>query len=100
MKQLTFLIPVLFFISCQTDPGPGPVIEGELKQWHKVTLLIPGPETSEYAEENPFLDYRLEVRFTNGTSSCTVPGFYAADGRAGESSARQGAIWKVHFRPR
>lgn len=99
MKHLSFLIPVLFFLSCKTNPGPGLTIDGELKQWHKVTLLIPGPETSEYAEENPFLDYRLNVTFTSGSDSCTVPGFYAADGHAGESSSREGAIWKVHFRP-
>ena len=99
MKHLTFLIPVLFFIACQTSPGPGIAIEGELMQWHKVTLLIRGPETSEYAEENPFLDYKLDVTFTNGIKAYTVPGFYAADGRAGETSSREGAIWKVHFRP-
>jgi len=99
MKHLTFLIPVLFFISCQSNPGSTIAIEGDLMQWHKVTLLIQGPETSEYADDNPFLDYKLEVSFTNGMSSYTVPGFFAADGQAGESSSREGTVWKVHFRP-
>ncbi|MDF1575553.1 MAG: DUF5060 domain-containing protein [Bacteroidales bacterium] len=70
-----------------------------MKQWHKVTLLVPGPLTSEHAAENPFLDNRLDVTFSRGTESFIVPGFYAADGRAAESSAGEGAVWKVHFRP-
>jgi hypothetical protein len=99
MKHLAFLIPVLFIISCQPKPASPIAIEGDLMQWHKVTLLIQGPETSEYAYENPFLDYKLEVTFTDGQNSFKVPGYYAADGRAGESSAMEGAVWKVHFRP-
>jgi len=75
------------------------MITGELQQWHKVTLEIAGPATSEWADENPFLDYKLEVLFTNGEASYQVPGYYAADGNAGESSAREGNVWKVHFRP-
>jgi len=99
MKHLVFLIPVLFFISCQSNPASSVIIEGELMQWHKVTLVIQGPETAEYGDENPFLDYKLEVTFANGQNSYAVSGYYAADGNAGESSAREGAVWKVHFRP-
>jgi hypothetical protein len=99
MKHLTFLIPVLLFITCSCSNDSSIKIEGELKQWHKVSLLIPGPETSEYARENPFLDYKLDVIFNKGRESYVVPGYYAADGRAGETSAREGHIWKVHFRP-
>ena len=46
-------------------------------------LLIDGPETEELHENNPFLDYRLNVTFTKGERSIVVPGFYAADGNAG-----------------
>jgi hypothetical protein len=74
-------------------------IEGELLKWHKVTLVITGTETSEWAKENPFLDYKLEATFTNGTKTYTVPGFFAADGNAAETSADAGNTWKVHFRP-
>jgi len=74
-------------------------IEDVLKQWHKLTLLVEGIETSEWAKENPFLNYRLSVEFTNGTRQYTVPGFYAADGNAAETSADAGGAWKVHFRP-
>jgi hypothetical protein len=99
MKHLTFLLFVLLTCSCQTSQEPSVKIQGELKQWHKVTLVLNGPVTSEMAEENPFLDYKLEVTFTSGTNSFTVPGYFAADGNAGETSARDGSIWKVHFRP-
>jgi hypothetical protein len=70
-----------------------------VKTWEKVTLSFEGPESSEAAKENPFLDYRLDVRFKNGDASMLVPGFYAADGNAAETSSGQGNIWKVHFRP-
>ena len=100
MKKVpAILFLALFVFSCQTAKKSDISVEGDLKQWHKLSLLIPGPRTSEYAESNPFLDYRLEVTFSNGSNSWTVPGYYAADGKAGESSAREGAIWKVHFRP-
>ena len=74
-------------------------ITGELKTWHRVTLSFAGPETSEAAEPNPFTDYRLLVTFRNGDYSVVVPGFYAADGNAGEASADRGNVWRVHFSP-
>lgn len=99
MRSLTYLIPVLLLVSCKAASDPGISIEGERKQWHKVTLLITGPETAEYADENPFLDYRLEVTFSHGPESFVVPGYFAADGNAAETSAREGNVWMVHFRP-
>lgn len=76
-------------------------ITGELKKWHKVTLTFDGPETSETAEKNPFMDYRLNVVFTHNESgkSYKVPGYFAADGIAGETSATSGNKWRVHFAP-
>jgi hypothetical protein len=74
-------------------------LEGEQKQWHRVTLTFDGPESSEDATVNPFLDYRLLVTFTNGSAKYIVPGFYAADGNAAESSATRGNKWRVHFMP-
>jgi hypothetical protein len=75
------------------------VLSGELKQWHDVTLTFYGPESSETAEPNPFLDYRLDVTFTKGSKRYVVPGFYAADGKAAETSATGGRRWRVHFLP-
>ncbi|MEM7368625.1 MAG: DUF5060 domain-containing protein [Bacteroidota bacterium] len=85
-------------LSCKSDL-PKATLAGELKQWHAVTLTFEGPESSEMAEDNPFLNYRLLVRFTQSTSSYEVPGYYAADGDAANSSANSGNKWKVHFSP-
>jgi len=76
-------------------------ISGELKKWHKVTLTFDGPETSEAADPNPFLTYRLNVTFTHrgsGESYC-VPGYFAADGDAANTGADHGNKWRVHFAP-
>ena len=74
-------------------------ISGELKKWHKVTLTFEGPETDELHTYNPFLNYRLDVTFLTANKSYTVPGYFAADGNAGETSATGGNKWKVHFAP-
>ena len=75
------------------------VVTGELKQWHRVSITFDGPSTNETATPNPFLNYRLNVTFTNGSSSILVPGFYAADGNSAESGATSGVKWRVHFTP-
>ncbi len=76
-------------------------IEGDLRQWHRVTLTFDGPQTGEDAVPNPFTDYRLDVTFTHtgAGKSYLVPGFYAADGNAAESSATAGNKWRVYFTP-
>jgi hypothetical protein len=74
-------------------------ISGELKKWHKVTLTFEGPESSEQASVNPFLNYRMMVTFSYGEEIYIVPGFYAADGNAAESSADSGNKWRCHFVP-
>jgi hypothetical protein len=75
-------------------------ISGELKVWHRVTLTFTGPATSESATPNPFTDFRLQVQFTGpGGQVYNVPGFYAADGDAANTSAGSGDKWRVHFTP-
>ncbi len=73
-------------------------IYGELMKLHRVSLAFEGPQSSEGATPNPFLDYRLDVTFSHPESGKTlvVPGYYAADGSAGETSAKSGNIWRVH----
>ncbi|WP_242083529.1 DUF5060 domain-containing protein [Aestuariivivens sediminis] len=68
-------------------------------QWHTITLSFKGPKTSESAQENPFLNYRLTVEFKNGETQQTIPGFYAADGNASETSSNAGSYWQVRFTP-
>lgn len=98
IKYLANLFAILM-ISCSVQQNPKIEIKGDLEKWHTITLDIPGPETSEWAKENPFLDYRLDVLFKNGDIQYKVPGFFAADGNAAETSAEEGNIWKVRFLP-
>ncbi len=74
-------------------------VTGELRKWHKVTLTFDGPPRSEGGPLNPFLDYRLNVTFSKGARSLVVPGYFAADGDAANSSADSGNKWRVHFAP-
>ena len=46
-------------------------LQGELKTWHTLTLSFEGPEVSEQSYPNPFLNYRLNVEFTNETDTFT-----------------------------
>lgn len=75
------------------------VVSGELKRWHAITLTLDGPWASEGGTLNPFTDRRFDVTFTNGSTTYVVPGYFAADGNAGESSATSGTKWRVHFSP-
>lgn len=101
MKNTIYFLLLAILFSCQpaTSIKQEVKVDGELKQWHKITLLVSGPEASEWAKENPFLDYKLEATFTKGNKSLTVPGYFAADGNAGETSAEAGNVWKIHFCP-
>jgi hypothetical protein len=89
------LIPGLFAQTAST-----PAIQGELKKWHTLRLIFDGPKCSDTDfKPNPFLDYRMEVTFTNGNKKYKVPGFFAADGEAAETSASSGNKWQVNFVP-
>jgi hypothetical protein len=58
---------------------PRAAISGELKQWHKVTLTLDGPFARERdTRANPFVGYRLTVRFAHesGIPVYDVPGHY------------------------
>ncbi len=84
----------------KVDRGRGTVIvAGEMRQWHDVVLTFNGPDLDEAAEPNPFLDYRLDVTFAKGEKRYVVPGYYAADGNAGQTGAAGGDKWQVHFLP-
>ena len=75
-------------------------IKGEFKKWHTINLVLEGPQCSEGDfSPNPFLDYRLQVTFSNGNKIYNVPGFFAADGNSAESSAVAGNKWQVNFVP-
>ena len=93
-------LPALGFATSLTfGQKSEPIVSGQLKKWHRITITFNGPMTSEDAEINPFLDCRLDVIFTNGKKQYKVAGFYAADGNAGETSATSGNKWRIHFVP-
>lgn len=83
----------------KTDGDGTVTVSGEAKVWHKLTLNLAGP----YAHEkdnapNPFTDYRMTVTFTHADGDTfSVPGYFAADGDAGNSSAEDGTVWRAHF---
>ena len=71
-------------------------ISGDRVAWHPITLTFRGPQANENdSKPNPFLDFRLQVRFRgkNGREY-DVPGYFAGNGTG--SSGNQ---WKVHFTP-
>jgi len=85
----------------QTSPARV-TISGELRQWHKVTLTLNGPESAESSNDpNPFRDRRLTVTFVHesGAPAYNVPGYFAADGNAANSSASAGDRWRAHLSP-
>jgi hypothetical protein len=101
LKKLECVVCLIFVaVFCCRTASAGQV-SGELKKWHKVTLTFDGPDTSETADPNPFLYYRLNVTFTHQPSgkSFLVPGYYAADGNAANTSADSSNKWRVHFAP-
>ncbi len=100
MRNISLFLLVNFILLTACDQKDNKVeITGELKQWHKVTLTFNGPLTGEYDQVNPFLDYRLNVSFTQGEKQYVIPGYFAADGNAAESGAESGNKWRVHFCP-
>ena len=111
MNLAVFAMCLLILMACDTR-GAGPrrladgdgsiKISGELKQWHKVTLTLDGPFARESdTNPNPFTDYRMTVTFRHesGSPSYSVPGYFAADGKAANSSADSGNKWRAHLSP-
>jgi hypothetical protein len=92
-------------------------IEGPHASQYGQTVFSHNPETNEleldvrpnagpngrltYMHPNPFLDYRMTVTFTHesGSPSYQVPGYFAADGNAAETSAMSGNKWRAHLSP-
>jgi hypothetical protein len=101
LKMLWFVLSLILVVFTLSRTSSAGQISGQSKKWHKVTLTFDGPQTSEKADPNPFLYYRLEVTFTHVKSgrSYLVPGYFAADGDAANSSANRGNKWRVHLAP-
>ncbi|MDF1823555.1 MAG: DUF5060 domain-containing protein [Verrucomicrobiales bacterium] len=93
----------LFALPAHSRDGDGSVhISGELKSWHAVTLTVDGPFARETdTDPNPFTEIELTVQFTHASGKPTyrVPGYFAADGKAAETSATSGTKWRAHLSP-
>jgi len=89
-------------VAAQGDGNGEVAISGELKQWHKVTLTLGGPMARELDNDpNPFTDYRMTVTFRHesGSPAYVVPGYFAADGNAANTSSAAGTKWRAHLSP-
>jgi hypothetical protein len=94
MRKLVIVATILFLaapVAAETT------IEGTLQVWQPVTLSFQGPEASATDDApNPFLDRRLQVRFTGPKDQTyDVPGFFDGDGQGG----LKGRVWRVRFTP-
>jgi len=77
-------------------------IAGEARKWNKLELTFTHDQVlSESGTPNPFLDLRLVAYFLHPETGLLhiVPGFFAADGDAAETSATAGDKWRVNFTP-
>jgi len=92
----TFLAALTIALICGQILG-APRIVGSPRTWQPMEIQFEGPRASESdVTPNPFLDFRLQVRFTGPDGQVyDVPGFFAGDG-AGNGT---GNIWAVRFTP-
>ena len=95
---LSLLLSALLSFLPGCHPGSY-TIDGELKVWHTVTISFRGPGVSEQDSPNPFLRYRMMTEFFCEGDTFMVPGYFAADGNASETSSEEGEVWQVRFKP-
>lgn len=94
------LAALLWMVAFSCSDTPPAQISGDLLVWHPVTLTVQGPQSSETAEPNPFLDYRMSVLFISESGrKFDVPGFFAADGDAADTGAESGNSWRALWTP-
>jgi regulation of enolase protein 1 (concanavalin A-like superfamily) len=100
-NKMSIIFAAIMVLLTSSLTAQNVAIEGNLKRWHKVTLKLTGPSSSEQNSNNPFLNYRFNVTFTHPATGTTykVPGYFAADGNAGNTSATSGNKWKAHLSP-
>ncbi|WP_040396291.1 CBM96 family carbohydrate-binding protein [Aquimarina agarilytica] len=95
-KFSLFLISILCFSSMINAQK----ITGELKKWEKVTLSVDLPASNLNESADTFKNHRMDVVFTDPNGSkIRVPGYFAADGNAANSSSKSGKTFKAILRP-
>ncbi|WP_240928196.1 DUF5060 domain-containing protein [Thalassoroseus pseudoceratinae] len=101
-RYLTLVPMVLWLCTSSVLADDAVTISGERRPWRTITLTLDGPAMSETdTEPNPFTDIRFEVRFRHesGSPDYLVPGYFAADGQAANTSATSGNKWRAHLSP-
>ena len=94
-----FIVVALCCSISNSLAAPADSISTNPMQYHKVTLDWNGPSILSESETT-FSDYRFNVTFTSPSGQTfLVPGYFAADGNAAESSAVNGNVWRAHINP-
>ncbi|MEM0914549.1 MAG: DUF5060 domain-containing protein [Planctomycetota bacterium] len=94
--------PALADVERLPDGDGAVTVDGDLMQWHAVSVDVDGPFAHELDNgPNPFRDYNMTVTFehADGGRSYAVPGYFAADGDAANSGADSGTVWRAKFSP-
>ena len=85
---------LLVLVGCASEPAVQTLLPLEL-----YTVCLSGPQASETGELNPFTDVRLSLKLAGPDGLAReVPGYFAADGNAAETSAEAGDQWCVRLR--
>jgi len=102
LRILAALLLTTIIARAENDGDGSVAISGELRTWHAVTITVDGPYASESGSAmNPFTGLEMTVAFTHesGSPAYRVPGYFAADGAAAETSATAGTKWRAHLCP-
>lgn len=76
-------------------------ITGAQQLWHTLQFDLAGPYASETdTSPNPFTDHRMTLVLTHEDGQrLSIPGYFAADGDAANSSGSSGTVWRALFVP-
>lgn len=100
-RTLSLILLLALLLSLPAVVASAQHVSGEPEWGVPLTFTFDGPASAEAADPNPFRDVRVDIVFTHEESARThrVPGYFAADGSAGESGGERGSFWRAHFLP-
>ncbi len=92
------LLAFLTLLAALAPAAQAQEVSGELKRYHPVAVTFDGPTRSENAATFTNHRFNLNVTAPDGTE-LTIPGFFAADGNAANTSATSGNKWRAYVLP-